>query len=300
VVGYSVGGGYDQYARLVARHLGRHIAGNPSVIVQNIPGAASLTSVRYLDLSAPKDGTAIALFDPGLILESLASPDTVKVNFANYQWLGALLRDVRVCYASLASSVRTWTDMMNRREFLIGNTAKGSNTYVNGAILRKVFQAPLRQISGYPGSNEQRLALERGELEGMCASWSAIPQDWIVNRRINVLVRFSPKRPPDMPANVPYVTDLAKTQEQRDLLLVLNGPSEVGRPLIVAKEVPRERVATLRAALEKMLEDQSFLREAQKQNLPLDPVSGAEAEQIVRSIYASPPELARNVKAVIE
>jgi hypothetical protein len=190
-----------------------------------------------------KDGTAIALFDPGLILESIASPDAVKVNFANYQWLGALLRDVRVCYASLASGVRSWNDMMNRREFLIGNTAKGSNTYVNGAILRKVFQAPLRQISGYPGSNEQRLALERGELEGMCASWSAIPQDWIVNRRINVLVRFSPKRPPDVPVSVPYVIDLAKTQEQRDLLLVLNGPSEVGRPLIVAKEVPRERVA---------------------------------------------------------
>ena len=103
-----------------------------------------------------------------------------------------------------------------------------------------------------------------------------------------------------MPANVPYVTDLAKTQEQRDLLLVLNGPSEVGRPLIVAKEVPRERVATLRAAIEKLLEDQSFLSEAQKQNLPFDPVAGAEAEQIVRSIYASPPELARNVKAVLE
>ena len=253
--------------------------------------------MRYLDFTAPKDGTAIALFDPGLILESLASPDTVKVNFANYQWVGSLLR---VCYASLASGVRTWIDMMNRREFLIGNTAKGSNSYVNGAILRKVFQAPLRQISGYPGSNEQRLALERGELEGICASWSAIPQDWIVNRRINVLVRFSPKRPPDMPASVPYVVDLAKTQEQRDLLLVLNGPSEVGRPLLVAKEVPRERVATLRAALEKLLEDQSFLSEAQKQNLPLDPVTGAEAEQIVRSIYVSPPELARKVKAVLE
>jgi hypothetical protein len=133
-----------------------------------------------------------------------------------------------------------------------------------------------------------------------CALRGAVPQDWIVNRRINVLVRFSPKRPPDMAANVPHVVDLAKTQEQRDLLLVLNGPSEVGRPLIVAKGVPRERVATLRAALEKMLEDRSFLGEAQKQNLPLDPVTGAEAEQIIRSIYATPPELARKVKAVLE
>jgi tripartite-type tricarboxylate transporter receptor subunit TctC len=300
LVGYSAGGGYDQYARLIARHLGRHIAGNPNVIVQNMPGAASLTSVRYLDLSAPKDGTVIALFDPGLILESIASPDAVKANFANYHWLGALLRDVRICYASVASGVRTWDDLMNRREFLIGNTAKGSNAYVNGAILRKVFQAPLRQISGYPGSNEQRLALERGEVEGNCGSWSAIPQDWIINHRINVLVRFSPKRPADMAASVPYVVDLAKTKEQRDLLLVLNGPSEVGRPLVVAKEVPPERVATLRSAVEEMLRDQSFLSEAQKQNLPLDPVTAIEAEQIVKSIYAASPELARKVKDVIE
>jgi tripartite-type tricarboxylate transporter receptor subunit TctC len=300
LVGYSAGGGYDQYARLIARHLGRHIAGNPNIIVQNMPGAASLTAVRYLDLSAPKDGTAIALFDPGLILESIASPDAVKMNFTNDQWLGALLRDVRVCYASVASGVRTWDEMMNRREFLIGNTAKGSNAYVNGAILRKVFQAPLRQISGYPGSNEQRLAVERGEVEGNCGSWSAIPQDWIINHRINVLVRFSPKRPPDMPASVPYVADLAKTKEQRDLLLVLNGPSEVGRPLVVAKEVSPERVAMLRSAVEAMLRDQSFLNEAQKQNLPLDPVTGTEAEQIIKSIYAASPELAQKVKAVLE
>jgi tripartite-type tricarboxylate transporter receptor subunit TctC len=300
LVGYSAGGGYDQYARLIARHLGRHIAGNPNVIVQNMPGAASLTSVRYLDLSAPKDGTVIALFDPGLILESIASPDVVRANFASYHWIGALLRDVRVCYASVASGVRTWDDLMKRREFLIGNTAKGSNAYVNGAILRKVFQAPLRQISGYPGSNEQRLALERGEVEGNCGSWSAIPQDWIINHRINVLVRFSPKRPADMPASVPYVVDLAKTKEQRDLLLVLNGPSEVGRPLVLAKEVPPERVAILRSAVEGMLKDQSFLNEAQKQNLPLDPVTGTEAEQIVKSIYAEAPELAQKVKAVLE
>ena len=300
VVGYTAGGGYDQYGRLLARHLGRHIPGNPNVIVQNMPGAASLTSVRYLALSAPKDGLALALFDPGLILESITSSGTVKVNFTNYQWIGALLRDVRVCYASVASGVRTWNDMMKRREFLIGNTAKGSNAYVAGAILRKVFHAPLRQISGYPGSNEYRLAVERGEIEGNCPSWSAIPQDWIVNHRINVLVRFSPKRPPDMPASVPSVVDLAHTQEQRDLLLVLNGPSEVGRPLIVAKEVPRERVATLRAALEETLRDDRFLSEAQKQNLPLDPVSAAEAEEIIKSIYSIPLELAKQVKVVLE
>jgi tripartite-type tricarboxylate transporter receptor subunit TctC len=300
IVGYSAGGGYDQYARLVARHFGRHVPGHPNVIVQNMPGAASMTSVRHLDANAAKDGTVITTFDPGLILETIASPDLHKVKFSDYQWIGTLLRDIRVCYASTASGIKTWGEMMSRKEFLIGNTAKGSNAYVNGAILRKVFHAPVRQISGYPGSNEQRLALERGELEGNCGSWSAIPQDWIVNHRINPLVRFSAKRPPDMPASVPYILDLATTQEQRDMLTILNASGELGRPFIVAKQVPAERMKMLRAALEATLKDESFLGEAQRQNLPLDPVGGEEAEKIMVRIYGAPPELAKKVKDVLD
>jgi tripartite-type tricarboxylate transporter receptor subunit TctC len=284
----------------VARHLGRHIPGNPNVIVQNMPGAASMTSVRYLDANAPKDGTVITTFDPGLVLETIAAPETYKVRFSDFQWLGTLLRDIRICYASTASGVRTWDEMMKRKEFLIGNTARGSNAYVNGAILRKVFVAPVRQISGYPGSNEQRLALERGELEGNCGSWTAIPQDWIVNHKINALVRFSPKRPADMPASVPFVNELATSQQQKDLLDVLNGSGELGRPFIVAKAVPADRVAMLRTALVTMIKDDGFLAEAQKQNLLLDPVSGEEAEKIIATIYAASPELTRKVKEVLE
>ena len=298
VVGYSAGGGYDQYARLVARHLGNHIPGNPTVIVQNMPGAASMTSVRYLDATAPKDGTVITTFDPGLILESLG--DASKPQFSNYQWIGALLRDIRICYASTASGVKTWDQMMKRKEFLIGNTAKGSNAYVNGAILRNVFHAPVRQISGYPGSNEQRLALERGELEGNCGSWTAMPQDWLVNHKIDALVRFSPKRPVDMPESVPFVNDLATTQEQKDILDILDASGEVGRPFIVGKQVPADRVKMLRAALEAVLKDPQFLAEAQKQNLLLDPVSGEEAEKIIATMYAASPDLVKKVKDALE
>jgi tripartite-type tricarboxylate transporter receptor subunit TctC len=298
VVGYSAGGGYDQYARLVARHLGNHIPGNPTVIVQNMPGAASMTSVRYLDATAPKDGTVITTFDPGLILESLGEPS--KPQFSNYQWIAALLRDIRICYASVASGVKTWDQMMKRKEFLIGNTAKGSNAYVNGAILRNIFHAPVRQISGYPGSNEQRLALERGELEGNCGSWTAMPQDWIVNHKIDALVRFSPKRPVDMPESVPFVNDLATTQEQKDILDILDASGEVGRPFIVAKQVPADRVKILRAAFEAVLKDKQFLAEAAKQNLLLDPVSGEEAEKIIAKMYQAPPDLVKKVKDALE
>src|SRR5258708_8205990 len=209
VVGYSVGGGYDQYARVLARHLGGRIPGNPTVLVQNMPGAASLTAVRYLDANAARDGTVITIFDPGLITESFASPDLFRLRFSDYQWIGSMLRDVRICYAWAATGIRTWDDMMRRKEFLIGTTAKGSNAYVNGAILRKVFNAPVRQIAGYPGSNEQRLALERGELEGNCGSWSAMPQDWGGAPKIKPLGRLPPHRPPRLPPPRPLLTPFA-------------------------------------------------------------------------------------------
>src|SRR5258708_6275841 len=256
VVGYSVGGGYDQYARALARHFGSRIPGSPNVLVQNMPGAASLTAVRYLDANAPKDGTVVTTFDPGLITESFASPDLFKVRFSDYQWIGA--------------------------------------------ILRKIFNAPVRQIAGYPGSNEQRLALERGELEGNCGSWSAMPQDWLVNHKINPLVRFSPKRPPDMPESVPFISDLATTREQKDLLAVLDASAELGRPFIVAKAVPSGRVNVLRSAFQAALADAAFLAEAQAQSLPLDPVPGEEAAAIINKIYSASPELARKVKDVLE
>ena len=300
VVGYSPAGGYDFYARTLARHIGRHIDGNPNVIVANMPGAATLLAVRYLDATAPADGTVITMFDPGLITESIAMPETTKVKFSNYRWIGNMLRDIRVCYAWALTGIKNWHDMMARRQFLIGTTAKGSQAYVNGAILRKIFAAPVRQVAGYPGSAEERLAIERGELEGDCASWSSIPPDWIADRKINPLVRFSPKRPADMPADVPYIVDLAKTKTDKDLLTILAAPGELGRPLILAKAVPAQRVGLLRAAFAATLRDPAFLADAQKQALPIDAVTGEEAENIIATIYAAPPDLAKAVKNVLE
>jgi tripartite-type tricarboxylate transporter receptor subunit TctC len=300
VVGYSAGGGYDIYARTLARHLGLYVPGNPSIVVQNMPGAASFVAARHIATTAPRDGTVMAMFDPGLILESLAVPEKISARFSDYQWIGSMSRDVSVCYAWGATGIKTWDDMMKRKEFIIGLTAKGSATYVNGATIRKVFNAPVRHVAGYPGSMEQRLAIERGELDGNCASWSALPQDWIVNNKINVLVRFSRKRPDDMPAFAPFVNELATSEEQRALLDILNGPIDLGRPLIVAKEVPRERVEILRSAFDAAVTDNALLADAQRQSLPIDLLSGREAEAIVGHMYAATPALVRRIKDVIE
>jgi tripartite-type tricarboxylate transporter receptor subunit TctC len=299
VVGYSAGGGYDQYARLLARHFGRYIPGNPNIIVQNMPGAASFTAVRHLSANAPRDGTAITMFDPGLILESLSQPERFKVRFSDYQWIGGMSREVTICYAWHATGIKTLNDMLSRKEFLIGLTAKGSAVYANGRALQRMFNAPIRQIAGYPGSNEQRMAVERGELEGACASWSAIPQDWIKNQRINPLVRFAATQPGDMPAT-PYINDLAKNDEERALLNILNAPGELGRPFILAQDVPRERVQMLTAAFERTLKDETLLAEARKQSLGIDLFSAEESERIINAIYAASPDLIRKLKDVVD
>jgi tripartite-type tricarboxylate transporter receptor subunit TctC len=300
LVGMPPGGGVDAYARLVQRHLPAQLKGSPAIVVQNMPGAASFTAVRYLSASAPKDGTVITMFDPGLILESLSAPEKFNVKFSDYQWLGGMSREVTICYAWGATGIKTWDDMMKRKEFLIGLTAKGSAVYANGATLRRFFNAPLRQIAGYPGSNEQRLAVERGELEGACASWSAIPQDWIANHKINVLARFGPIRPADMPPGTPYVNDLIDTPEQKRVLDILNAPGQLGRPFILAKEVPKARMQTLIAAFAETLKDPALLADAQKQSLPIELFSAAESEKIISNIYSASPELIRKVKEIYD
>jgi tripartite-type tricarboxylate transporter receptor subunit TctC len=299
-VGYSAGGGYDQYARTLARHIGRRIPGQPAIVVQNMPGAASLLALRHVENTAPRDGTAVAMFDPGLITANLGPDGRPKLDLTQFRWIGALLRDVRVCYAWGATGVRSWDDVLARKEFLIGATARGANAYVNGVILRKVMDGPVRQIAGYPGSNEQRMAVERGELEGNCASWSALPPDWLASQKVNILMRFSPKRPDDMPVSVPYVGDLTPDPEKKELIAVLNAPGELGRPFVMARQVPDEAVNALRSALEATLRDSAFIEEMRKQNLPLDPVSGVEAEEIVRTIYASRPEILKKVVEILE
>src|SRR6266852_146053 len=149
VVGFSPGGGYDVNARGLARHLAAHIPGNPNIIVQNMPGAGSLTSVRYLDVTAPKDGTVMTIFNPGLVTQSIVQPDKVNLDFRKYSWVGVVTPDFRVCYGFGPKGVTSWDDMMQRQQFIVGSTGKGSGNYINGATLREVFHAPVKQVLGF-------------------------------------------------------------------------------------------------------------------------------------------------------
>jgi tripartite-type tricarboxylate transporter receptor subunit TctC len=299
LVGFSPGGGYDQYARLLSRHIGKYTPGNPNFIVQNAPGAGSLTAVRRIEGNLPKDGTAIVTFNPALITEGITEPERTKFNFTDVTYIGSITRDFRVCYMWGAKKEKTWDDVMNAKELIFGGTAKGTGSYVNGAILRNVFGARIRHILGFPGSAEQRLAIERGELDGDCGSFSSIGDDWIRDKKINVFVMFSPVKTPDMP-DVPFIGTFAKTEEQKGVLQILTAAGELGRPYIVSKSVPAYRVNALRQGFDATMKDKQFLAEAQKEGLPVYPVDGKEAGEIVANIYKFPQDLVAKAKAAAD
>jgi len=300
VVGFTPAGGYDHYARNVARYIGNHIPGNPTVIVQNMPGAGSLTAVRYLNLTAPKDGTVMVIFNPGMVTQSIVQPDKVKLDFRDYAWVGVVTPDYRVCYGYGPNGPKTWDEMMHRKEFILGSTGKSSGNYINGATLREVFHAPVKQIMGYPGSAEQRLAIEQGALDGDCGSYSSIPPDWIKKGLAHSFVRFTKNRPEEIPENAVYIGSFAKADEQQKLLNLLNGGDEVGRPFIMSKTVPADHLAVIRKAFDDTMKDPAFVADMQKQELPVHPMTGDEAEKIVNELVAAPPAIVAQAKAIYE
>jgi tripartite-type tricarboxylate transporter receptor subunit TctC len=300
VVGFSPGGGYDVNARAVSRHISKHIPGNPSIIVQNMPSAGSMTSVRYLDATAPKDGTVVTVFNPGLITQSIVTPEKVNLDFRIIQWVGVVTSDYRVCYGFGPKGVTSWDDMMSRKEFILGATGKGSGNYINGATLRLVFNAPVRQILGFPGSAEQRIAIERGEVDGDCGSYSSIPVEWIRDGKAHPFVRFVDKKPAEIPDSAVFINTFAKTDEQKQLLDVLNGADVVGRPFVMSKQVPADRVAILRKAFNDTMKDPAFVAEMEKSQLPLNPMTGEEAEGVVNKLMNVPTKVIAKAKEIYE
>lgn len=300
VVGFSPGGGYDVYARLLARHIGRHIPGTPDVIVQNAPGAGSLTAVRQLDATLAKDGRYMTAFNPALLLESLVNPEKTKFNFANLSWIGSMYPDVRVCYFWHTTGIKSWNDLVARKEVNIGATGHGTGAYVNAAILKNLFNLPVRIILGFPGGQEQLIAIERGELDADCGSWSSVPQDWLRDGKVTPLVTFSAGKVEGMPESVRYLGEFAKTQEQKDVLSFLTAGGELGRPYVMAQAVPAERVAAVRRAFDASMKDPALLAEAAKINAPIIPTPGERAKEIIERIYASSPQVVEKAKKVIE
>ena len=298
VVGYSPGGGYDQYARLVARHIGRYIPGNPKVVVQNMPGSASLKSVQYLDAGAPADGTTITTFDQGLITQSITSPDKVPVKFLNYAWIGAASQDFRACYIWNGRGVTDWKDFLAKENLRFGNTGVGTSAYVDNRILSVLLGAKIHQVQGYPGSADKRLAIERGELDGDCGSWTSVPDDWITGKKITFLVRFSRSRLPAMPESMAYAADLLSDENKKEIFALLTAGAMIGRPFIAPGGVPADRIAALQNAFEATMKDREFLAEAEKQQLPILPMAAGDIESTIKKLYQTPLDVVAAAKDI--
>ncbi len=297
IVGMPPGGGVDAYARLVQRHLGRLVPGAPAIIVQNMPGAGSLRSVVAL-VNSPHDGTVIGTFSSSLITEAISAPERVKVDFRSFAFIGNVSEDIRVCYIRSASGVRSWQDLLARDQIIFGATAPGTSGNIDTAMLRNLFGVKLKQVHGYAGSADKRLALEKGEIDGDCGGWTSIPPDWLRDRKINVLIRLSPTLSAGMDRDVPFGGDLLRDERDRKIYNFLIAPERLGRLFMVPAPVPADRIAALRAAFDLMVADAAFLAEAQKFGLTVTPMTGGDVDRQVAELYATPADLVARARTI--
>jgi tripartite-type tricarboxylate transporter receptor subunit TctC len=291
VVGYAAGGGFDATARLVARYIAPHIPGEPTVIVQNMPGAGSATSVMYLNTSAPKDGTYMSTFNFGVIGNSVIQPDKTRIDFRKFNWIGSVAEDLSVCVTWSALHITNLDQLKQHGTVHFGVTAFGGGQDINEKIVKNLFGVDMKQVSGYPGTAEMHAATERGELDGGCDSWSSLPEDWITNHRVDPLTRSTDFQPKNMPTGVPFLVDLAGTDRDRQIVRLLTASGDLGRPFITSALVPADRVKILRDAFDAAIAEPGFLADAEKQQLPVSPKHADEAIKIVDALYATPPDI---------
>jgi len=302
LVGFSPGGGYDLYARELARYMGRHIPGNPTVVVQNMPGAGSLKAVNYLYNAAPRDGTVIATFARGIVFEPLIGrPDGAQFEATKFNWIGSVSNEVGVCGIMSSRSVASWQDMLTKRT-LIGASGAGADSDAFSIVLRNLFHLPMKIVTGYPGGADMNLAMERGEIDGRCGwSWSSIlstKRDWLVNKQIQITVQIALAKHEDLP-DVPLIMDLVNDQQHSAALKVIVSRQSIARPFAAPPEVPTERIDALRRAFDQTAADPNFLAEMRRDALEVRPVAGAEVQKLMEEIYASPPEAVKLARELL-
>jgi tripartite-type tricarboxylate transporter receptor subunit TctC len=289
LVGFTPGGGYDLYARLLARHIGRHIPGQPTIVVQNMPGAGSLRSAQFLYTAAPKDGTTIATFSRQMGITPLLQPG-VQFDGTKLTWLGSISNEVSTCVTWHTSRVKTWNDLLEK-PVTLGGDAPGADPDLFALLYKNVFDAKVKLVSGYHGTSPLILAMERGEVDGLCGlSWSTIKSrhlNWFKEKKINVLVQAALKKEPDL-ADVPLVIDMTKTAEQRQIIRLFVASQETARPFAAPPNIPADRKTALIAAFEKTMKDPEFLADAQRLNVDINPVDAKTIDSLLADLYATP------------
>lgn len=301
IIGYSPGGGYDLYARTVAQVMSKHIPGNPNIIPRNMPGAGSLTAAKWVYSVAPKDGTVLGTADQALATAQAMGDKTVSIDTSKLIYIGNPNADNNTTVTWYTSPVKTIDDA-KKTEVAVGATGDKSTSAQYPRAMNAVLGTKFKLILGYPGGNDINLAMERGEVAGRgsnaWASWKATRPDWLKEKKINILVQIGLKKAPDLP-DVPLLMDLAKNDQDRQLLKLLSASTTIGRPLFTTPGVPEERVKALRAAFDATMKDPDFIAAAKKQKMDLDPVSGEELQKIVADIVATAKPIGDRLLSIV-
>ena len=301
IVGFTPGGGYDTTARVLAPHLRRHIPGNPSIVVQNMDGAGSLKATNHLFNVAPKDGTVIGTFSRGMPAEPLMGNTAAQFDAAQFTWLGSTSNEFSVVLATQASPVKKFGDLQ-MHEFTVGGEGSGSDSDVYAMLLKNLFGAKIKLVTGYPGTAELMLAVERGELDGRAAwSWSSLKAskpDWIRDKKVSFLAQLNLTKNSEL-SDIPLITDLAHNDRHRQILRLVLSRQTMGRPFAAPPGVPEDRKQALRKAFDDTMKDPEFLAEAKQRKMDVNPVSGAEIEKLVAELYSTPKDVIAEARAAI-
>lgn len=305
IIGGAPGGGFDTYARVISRHLGSYIAGHPNIVPQNMPGAGSRKAAAYTYQVAPKDGTEIAAIFPGAIMAPLLDTRRKsKFDSTRFIYLGSANKGTRVCVTMKSSPTKTFEDAQ-KRQTILAASARGGATRDFPAFLNKLTGTKFKLVSGYKGTKDMILAMQRGEVAGLCGYyWSSLKTqkpDWIRDHKINILVQMAMSPHPELTKmGVPQIWKFLKTGEDRKLMTLLLSQQIFGRPYIAPPGVPAKRVIALRNAFSATFRDKGFLKDAKRARLAIDPTSGIEVQRLVDKLFATPKPIVNRAKQVIQ
>jgi len=303
VVGSGAGGGFDTTARLVSRHIGRHIPGTPTVIVVNMPGGGGLVAANHVFNAAPKDGTAIGLFHEAQMMTQLTGGEGVQFDLRQFNWLGSSYVDPNVCIVRTDAAVTAFDGMIGGiAPIAVGGTGPGSNTYDAPRVLAAATGASIKAVAGYPTTNDVRVGVERGEIQGMCLGWESVQSassHWLDEGYATVFVQNGMTKHRDLP-DVPLAVDFAKDDVSRTLLRLVDAPGAMAKPFSLPPGVDAVRVRALREALAATYRDPAFLDEARTMRLDFQPKRAAEIQAVLNDVLATPPDIAAKYRQIIQ
>jgi tripartite-type tricarboxylate transporter receptor subunit TctC len=301
VVGVDVGSGYDVNARLLARHIAGHIPGNPTIVVQNQPGAGSITMTSQLYTSGPFDGTVIGAAFAGMPTIPLLQPSGARFDPTKLIWLGNTNRETHVTYVWHTAPVQTLAELATK-ELIMGAQAPGSSQVDFPLAANALFGLQFKVVAGYQSTSKINLALESGEVQGTIAAWTTLKtlsSNWLADKKIKIIAQWALRKNPELPG-IPNVLDLAKTDAERDALRLVMARLDIGRPFFLPPNVPADRVAALRSAFDATMKDPNYLAEAEKQKIDIDPLTGAELAALVEQVSRTPADTVTRVRTALE